>query len=481
AADADLPVAIGAPPLSQFLSADQLQSLEAGGVRDRVAALEELPEATRNQALLSLPRRVARQLAPWVPLGQQRELAYYLTPQQVTNLDLFGAKLLRAVYSNRQLEDVLTDFWFNHFNIYIQKGQDHELITSYERDDIRPYVLGKFKDLLSATAESPAMLFYLDNWQSVDPAIDKRGINENYGREVMELHTLGVDGGYTQKDVTEVARCFTGWTIREPLRQAAFFYNDRLHDHGAKVVLGHQIPAGGGMSDGLKVIDILSSSPATAHHISYELAQRFVADAPPAPLVDRMAATFLSSDGDLRKVMETMINSPEFWDPADFRNKVKSPLEMVVSSVRGLGADASNPTRLEQLLAAMGEPLYAKEPPTGYLNTGDQWVSSSGLLARLNFALQMAANQIPGVQVDLTPFATGEATLPIVEQNLFHTLLLGQVSPATQGTLERVMASSASSSVAAGMTAGGNPLPASPAQIQQITGLVLGSPDFQKR
>ncbi len=462
AAAAAEPVAMGAPALDTLLGADQVQALESGPLPDRLATLEGLPRAMRQQVLFSLPRRAAQQLAPWMPLGQERALAYYLMPQQVTNLDLLGAKLLRAVYTNRQLEDVLTDFWFNHFNVFLGKGLDRSLVTAYERDAIRPHVLGKFRDLLLATAESPAMLFYLDNWQSVDPKINRHGINENYGREVMELHTLGVDGGYTQKDVTEVARCFTGWTIRQPLRQATFFYNDRLHDHGAKLVLGVKIPAGGGMGDGLKVIDLLARSPATARHISYELAQRFVADNPPPALVNRMAATFLHSDGDLRQVMETMIQSPEFWQPAYYRDKVKSPLETVVSAVRGLGADVSNPTRLTQIIAAMGQPLYAKQPPSGYRPTGAQWASD--LTARLNFDEMLAANRIPGVQVDLSPFLPATASLPRLEQNFYHTLLQNQVSANTQTQIARHMATVHA---------------AEPVQAVQLAALVLGSPDFQ--
>jgi len=473
------PLVMGAPALDTLLPADQVASLTTGPIRDRVATLESLPAAQRSQVLFSLSRKDANQLSPWIPIGQQHAIDYYLRPQQVTQLDLLGSKVLRAVYSNRQLEDVLTDFWFNHFNIWIQKGQDRDLIASYERDAIRPHVLGKFHDLLLATAESPAMLFYLDNWQSVDPKVNKRGLNENYGREIMELHTLGVNGGYTQKDVTEVARCFTGWTIFQPLRQAQFVYNDRLHDHGEKVVLGRTIKAGGGMSDGLEVLDLLARSPATAHHITYELAQRFVADDPPEALVDRMARKFLSSDGDLRQVMETMVSSPEFFEPQYFDNKVKSPLELVVSSVRALGADVSNPTRLTQLVAAMGQPLYGKEPPTGYANTGDQWVSSSGLIARMNFALQMAANQVPGVQVDLSPFADGEARPAAVEQTLYADLLGRPAAPGTQATIARVIAPMAVDT-AAPADAAASPQPATPAQVQRMTGLVLGSPDFQK-
>ena len=240
-------------------------------------------------------------------------------------------KILRAVYSDRQLEEVLTDFWFNHFNVNLDKGADRYMVTSYERDAIRPHVLGKFKDLLLATAKSPAMLFYLDNWQSAGPDVNKRrrqGLNENYGRELMELHTLGVDGGYTQQDVTEAARCFTGWTIKEPNLGGGFEYNDRLHDKGEKHLLGATIPAGGGMNDGLRVLDILAHHPSTAHFISKSLAIRFVADDPPETLVRRMAATFTKTDGDLREVMRTMLRAPEFWDPANYRNKGKIALRI---------------------------------------------------------------------------------------------------------------------------------------------------------
>ncbi|HXR97239.1 MAG TPA: DUF1800 domain-containing protein [Terriglobales bacterium] len=488
-ADADEPVEPKAPALSTLLSADQIAQLETGGPKQRVAALESMPKPTRDAVLAALPRKYARQLEPWVPIDQAHQIASLINPQQVVPLDLLGAKVLRAVYTNRQLEDVLTDFWFNHFNVYINKGKDRGLITSYERDAIRPHVLGKFSDLLLATAESPAMLFYLDNWQSVDPsaearlrnfrnprrpaaaAAEKRGLNENYGREIMELHTLGVNGGYTQKDVTEVARCFTGWTLRTPQLGAEFQYNDLLHDKGAKVVLGVTIPAGGGMDDGLKVIQILSRSPATAHHISYELAQRFIADEPPPALVERMAATYMKSGGDLRQVMQTMIASPEFWDPAYYRNQVKSPLELVVSSVRALGADVSNPARLTQIVAAMGEPLYAKEPPTGYTNVRADWLSSGGLVTRLNFAMQLAANQVPGVQVDISNFAVGEARLPDVEQNVFQSLLFGQASDATRAAIAHDLGGDQPDAAT----------PATPAQVQRIAGLALGSPDFQKR
>jgi uncharacterized protein (DUF1800 family) len=225
-------------------------------------------------------------------------------------------------------------------------------------------------------------------------------LNENYGRELLELHTLGVDGGYTQKDVTEVARCFTGWTIDQPQRGGRFVFNPRLHDNGEKVVLGVEIPAGGGIQDGEKVLDILAHRPATAHFISKKLAMRFVADDPPATLVDRMARTFLKTDGDLREVMKTMLDSKEFWSAGAYRSKMKSPLEMVASAVRAVAGDVDFAFALANQVAQLGEPLYRKQEPTGYSNSSKQWANSAGLLARMNFALQLADNRVPGVKAD---------------------------------------------------------------------------------
>ena len=249
--------------------------------------------------------------------------------------DLVDSKMLRAIESTRQLAEELDDFWFNHFNVFYEKGADRFLIPDYEREAIRPHVLGQFRDLLEATAKSPAMLFFLDNFESVRPDLDandkkrkvKRGLNENYGRELMELHTLGVNGGYTQKDVTEVARCFTGWAIQEPRKGGGFFYNDKLHDKGEKIVLGHVIPAGGGMEDGEQVLDILARHPSTAHFISKELAQRFVADNPPRGAGEQNGARLSSPPtADIREVMKTMLNSKEFWS----RRRVSSQSEIAV-------------------------------------------------------------------------------------------------------------------------------------------------------
>ncbi|HWB85624.1 MAG TPA: DUF1800 domain-containing protein [Bryobacteraceae bacterium] len=397
------------PAVADLLSPQQIRILRTGNAEQRLSAFESLPAAKQDEVIEALPGGMRQRLFDVAPPELRRRIEMAGGPQQVVVRDLTEAKLFRAIYSNRQLDEVLTDFWFNHFNVYLDKGADRYLVTEYERDAIRPNVLGKFRDLLEATAKSPAMLFYLDNWQSVGPnspaarrsrGKNRRGLNENYGRELMELHTLGVDGGYTQQDVIAVARCFTGWTISQPQRGGKFIFNPRVHDEGEKIVLGVKIPAGGGMKDGEKVLDILAHSPATAHHISFELAQRFVADNPPESLVDRMAKTFLKSDGDLREVMKTMLKSKEFWSQGAYRSKLKSPLEMVASAVRSVNGDVDYAFGLVNQVAQLGEPLYRKQEPTGYSNSGKEWLNAGGLLARMNFALQLTSNHIQGVKVE---------------------------------------------------------------------------------
>ncbi len=341
--------------------------------------------------------------------AERSDLLRKFAPQQAVASELTESRIYRAVMSEHQLEEVLTDFWFNHFNVYLDKGADRWLTTSYERDAIRPHVLAKFKDLLSATAHHPAMLFYLDNWQSVAPNGPQRprarGINENYARELMELHTLGVDGGYTQKDVQEVARCFTGWTIAEPNRGGQFRFAPRTHDDGEKVVLGVTIPAGGGIKDGEKVLDILSRHPSTARYIATRLAQRFVADNPPPSLIDQMASTFTRTDGDLKAVVRTMFESREFMSEGAFHAKIKSPLEMVAGALRATGATISSAMSASQAIAQMGQPLYRKQEPTGYSNSGEDWLNSAGLLARMNFAIALSENKLPGVTIDKDRYA----------------------------------------------------------------------------
>ena len=373
------------PPLNELLDPQQIQVALHGTPEQRAALFSSLDTEKLTKVAASLP--------PDALAGQpdlRRMGAMSRSPQQVVIGDLREAKLYRALYSNRQLEEVLADFWFNHFNVFEGKDRVRAMLASYERDAIRPHVLGKFKDLLLATARHPAMLYYLDNWQSMSPDVfqigpfapgpfvpaqqlarQAHGLNENYGRELMELHTLGVNGGYTQQDVIAVARCFTGWTIREPNQKPEFAFAAFMHDTGEKTVLGHKIPAGGGEQDGLQVIDILAHHPSTARFISTKLARRFVADDPPPALVDRMARTFTKTDGDLRAVLETMFTSREFFSEGAWQSKIKSPLEMVVSAARALDAKPTDSFTLVQKVADMGEPLYAKESPNGYKDTGE--------------------------------------------------------------------------------------------------------------
>ncbi len=451
-------------PLDEVLEPWERQTLRSGTPDGKRELLETMPAAKLEDMLVAMPRGQRQQLFNAAPSDVRRKILVLNAPQQVVAYDLLESKLLRAIESNRQLAEELDDFWFNHFNVFYDKGADRFLIPEYERDAIRPNVLGKFRDLLEATAKSPAMLFYLDNFQSVSPDVDaknknrkvKRGLNENYGRELMELHTLGVNGGYTQQDVTEVARCFTGWTILEPRKGGGFFYNDKLHDKGEKVVLGHVIPAGGGMNDGEQVLDILAAHPSTARFISKELAQRFVADSPPDTLVEKMAQAFLATDGDTREVMNAMLNSKEFWSQGAYRAKVKTPFEMVVSSVRALDATVTDAWALANQVGNLGEPLYRKQEPTGYSNLNSEWVSSAALLNRMNFALQLAKNGVAGVKVDVRRFGNNPETVA-------KTLMFRSASPQTRAAINKALEDRKQKTPAL------------------VAGLVLGSPDFQRR
>jgi len=477
--DADLDLKV---KLADILNAQQMEALKNGKPDDKRAVLEGIPREKWNDFAWALPRRERQQLFAFAPVELRRQLMLAVNPQGVVTSDLCEAKILRAVYSEHQLQELLVDFWFNHFNVYMDKGADRYIVTSYERDAIRPHVLGKFYDLLLATAKSPAMLFYLDNWESVAPEQTpargpknraKRGLNENYGRELLELHTLGVDGGYTQKDVIEVARCFTGWTIANQRKGGDFEYNDKVHDKGQKTVLGNVISAGGGMGDGLQVLSILAHRPATAHFICLRLAQRFVADNPPPSLVNRMADTFIKSDGDLRRVMETMIYSGEFFSPGCYRAKVKTPFEMVVSALRATGADVTSAFLLNNQIQHLGEPLYRKVEPNGYPIANADWVSSASLLDRLNFALALAHNRVPGVKLDLANWQTVSQRDPM---ELARTILEQDPSEQTKAAIEKMLtAKDLQLELAQNAKAG-------PPQIPSlIAGLSLGSPEFQRR
>ncbi len=455
-------VDVNAPdvPAQWVLDESQKKILASGTPAEQVALIAGMPVAEQADVLDSLPIGTLRKLYNAAPTPElRRRVQVFTGPLQVVNQDLTESRLFRAVYSSRQLEEVLTDFWFNHFNVTLDKGADRYMITAYERDVIRPNVFGKFKDLLLATAKSPAMLFYLDNWQSVGtdakaPGKNKSGLNENYGRELMELHTMGVDGGYTQADVTEVARCFTGWSLKEPLQGGTFIFNPKTHDNGEKHVLGVTIPAGGGMNDGLLVLDILAHHSSTARYISRSLAIRFVADEPPAALVERMAKRFTETDGDLTEVMRTMFNSPEFRDPAQFRSKVKSPLELISSAVRAVNGDVDYAFGLANLMTQMGEPLYRKLEPTGYSNKGSEWMNSAALIARMNFGVALAKGTVPGVKVDTSQFTLDASKL---ERMILQT----EPSEEARVAIQRGLDQQTFGALAAGLT--------------------LGSPDFQRR
>jgi uncharacterized protein (DUF1800 family) len=495
--------------------------------RQRQAAQAQAPGRGQAAGSMAGEGMMAPQSAP-PPTPQTQpspeEQRVQQAQRNVVN-ELMQAKMVRAVLSERQLQEVLTDFWFNHFNVFVGKGQVRQYLTEYERDVIRPNVLGSFRTLLGKVAHSPAMLFYLDNWQSsapadqmtIDPQVEQRlrdgrltpqqrqrleerlrqmqaarprqsrGLNENYARELMELHTLGVDGGYTQKDVVELARILTGWTIDRPQQGGSFVFRPAMHDNGTKTLLGVTF-ASTGEGEGERALDLLANHPSTARHIALKLTQRFVADEPPTALVDRVAKTFRDTKGDLRAVVRSILTSKEFLG-ADFRRaKVKTPLEFVASAARATDATIVNSQPLVTALQNLGMPLYGCQPPTGYDMTADTWVNTGSLLARMNFAVQIVSNgrvqpqQAGGRGIAPAPNpnaaerrgAAGRGALlrgPIridvrrlapdsseaVRTALVARLLDGHASDATRQTLARATTS------------------------EQLVALTLGSPEFQRR
>ncbi|MDQ3920058.1 MAG: DUF1800 domain-containing protein [Acidobacteriota bacterium] len=525
------------------------------------------PQAAKQQAQDADPQRRAFRQAV-MEYMRQNGLG---NPQRIVG-ELDASRVLRAVYSERQLQEVMVNFWENHFNIYAQKGADRWFLTSFDRDVIRPNALGNFRDLLEATAKSPAMLFYLDNFQSATPNAPvpramlrrqlndasgvgqmrpgglfggarmrdgearsrqqaaarqqaqngqqrppqqrpKRGINENYARELMELHTMGVDGGYTQKDVQEVARAFTGWTIYQPRgggiygddagqdsRSGSFLFNPRMHDEGEKVVLGQKIDAGG-IEDGEKVLDILVAQPATARFIATKLCRFFVADNPSPALVSRVADAFHKSNGDIKTTLRAIFYSPEFNSQDARRAKIKTPFELTASAIRTLGADVDVRPPLIQWIAKMGEPLYGYIAPTGYPDTADYWVNTGALLERLNFSLALVSNRIPGVRVDLSKFVGEEAdssravNQQAVVDRFLAVVLQGDISPKSREVLMRQLTDQSSAPItstpdrtareknvaaarreqARGDGTVGNP------EVARIAALVIGSPEFQRQ
>jgi uncharacterized protein (DUF1800 family) len=455
---------------------------------------------------------------------QQKETVVALVnPTLLVAGELLQTRLLTDVYSQRQLQAAMTDFWLNHFNVYLKKGQFAPwVLVDYQQNVIAPHAMGKFEDLLVATAKSPAMLFYLDNHSSIGPhslaavraqanpgAKNKDpGLNENYARELMELHTLGVDGGYTQKDVTEVAKVFTGWTIEEPRQGAGFTFNERRHEPGPKYLMGQTIQESG-EQEGLEVLHKLAASPATAHHLSQQLAERFVSDTPPPALVDRMAKIYLHSDGDIRQVLRTMFTSPEFWSREAYRAKVKTPEEFVLSAVRATGGEVQRPAIVLNAMSQLGMPFYGCQTPNGYSWMAGAWVNSGDLLTRINIALALASHKL-GTATDLDALikikGPDAASAAQKETKLEALFLAGELNPQERQTVLQQADDLAAQGPAAlpavdpskpGAKQPGTlpvraafvqvmdlatPIPA-PADKQAalVAGLLLGSPDFQKR
>jgi uncharacterized protein (DUF1800 family) len=539
------------------------ESIDDADVERRVAGLR-VPKMSTAELFASYPNpnMLLRQAGVAKGKGEgedreqlKRELVRearekgYRRPREVYN-ELATDRLLRATYSERQLQEVMVDFWSNHFNVYAKKNVSQWYLPAFDRDTIRPHALGNFRELLLATARSPAMLFYLDNYQSVSPKADLAGrmranprrasklpdgINENYARELMELHTLGVDGGYSQQDIKEVARAFTGWTIADArgigagdggmarnngngrdagrggarLRQrfgvpagvqsGEFYFNPLLHDGGAKTVLGRRIDSGG-MGDGLAVIDLLARHPSTARFIAGKLCEKFVSDKPDPALVARVAAAFSRSNGDIRATLSALFRDPAFFAPANYRAKVKTPYELVVSSLRTLGAQ-SNGREVQLLLADLGQPLYGYQAPTGYSEAAADWVNSGALLKRMNFAVALAANRIPGTRVDLAPLGRAGDSRAALDAGI-RDWLGGNVSAETRrGLLARLeqplpearldaveddamnaMGGDEIGGGGRGRTPRARLLAASgdPRQVQAAA-LILGSPEFQRQ
>ena len=496
------------------------QQAAAAVLADEVLAF---PKDQRIQAMMKMPVDQRATLAEFVPEPQrglllndfnprEKELFYLMAGgpdgMRVIDNELQQAKVLRAILSERQLQEVMTDFWYNHFNVDIRKEATQWYTPTYERDAIRAHALGKFRDLLLATAQHPAMLFYLDNWSSIGPDSmaagrpnqkkQQRGLNENYGREVMELHTVGVNGGYSQADVTNLAKIMTGWTIDQPQQGGGPIFDPRKHEPGSKQWFGQKISENG-LEEGKHALEWLAAQPQTAHFISYKLAQRFVADDPPPELVDRMAKTYMDTDGDIKEILRTMVHSPEFNSQKYYRVKVKTPLEFVASVFRATDTNPTNPGALVGVIARMGEPLYQMQPPTGYSTTADHWMNSAALVDRLNFSLQFANSKVGGIKFDgprllaegllarsaAPPAPTHggnraeaislassvpSATLASGQDEalaLMETMLVdGKVSPKVNDVIHKELASTQPSN--------------DPAQtLNTITALILGSPEFQ--
>lgn len=530
------------PPIDAPDSAESFDSADllALSPQQRYQKLLNMQPGQMPLLVRSLAPRDRPGLVAGMTPEQRETIVALLNPRMVVVNETEAVRLQEDIYSQRQLQRVMTEFWLNHFNIFTNKNElEPYYLPQFENDVIAPHALGKFEDLLVAVAHSPAMLIYLDNIQSIGPGSiaalhreypgapriqlvqmmnsDARamrgpvpsqvhnqphsGINENYGRELMELHTLGVDGGYTQQDVIQAARVLTGWTVAPPRQGGGFRFEPNRHEPGDKIVIGHRIRQGG-ENEGNQLLHILATSPSTAHFISQELAVRFVSDHPSPALVGRMAKTFLSTHGDIAKVLKTMIDSPEFWSAPDTGNKIKTPLDYVVSAVRATDADVSQPYRLVSELRVMGMPLTGTRQPNGYSMTSEAWASSSELIDRMNFALALSANRIPGVTVSLDQLLGPEAADPnfnanpeqqeaLLEQAILHAPAPARMHEAVLESLsDTAQQTRAAASLVLAGDGGANPFePGLQRQDAQTTsmqkaimaGLLIGSPEFQRR
>src|SRR5882757_4796894 len=517
---------------------------------ERMRRILAMPSAELIAFRKSLSQAELAEAAEGLSPMQRETLAALQGSPRMIGAELLQSRMLRDVYTERQLEAVMTDFWLNHFNVYLKKNQNEPyMLPVYERETIRPHALGKFEDLLVATAKSPAMLMYLDNWQSIGPdsmaaknggrfaqyaqnpqvkqALKDRGLNENYARELMELHTLGVQcevsadrpvsmldkacgEGYTQQDVTQVAKVLTGWTIDQPFRSGGYQFEPRRHEPGTKTVLGKTIGESG-ENEGLQVLHMLATSPATAKFISTKLAVRFVSDAPPPALVDRIAKALITSGGDIKTVLRTMFDSPEFWSPEVYRAKMKTPEEFVVSAVRASGAEVKNAIPLVQSLEKLGMPLYGMQTPNGYSWMAETWVNTGDLVSRMNFALGLSSDRIAGGQTDWTrllgragagmePAALSQGDGAAAKEAKLEMLLLGQaVSDRTRSTVLHQFQNQGMQQQAERdfsirtnefepMAQVLNPAALRPTgrppldrEAAMMAGLLLGSPEFQRR
>lgn len=493
------PTPAKSPEPKVILAATAMEALS-----DRPARSDSMtaaPEMVKSPDAMQKPPDAMEQSAS--PSATPKPTPPPKNPQMVIT-ELQRAKLLRAVYSDRQLYELMVDFWENHFSIFANKDDDRYLLTGFDRETIRPFAMGRFRDLLSATAHSPAMLFYLDNWRSSVPrpypARDGKpagvdgGLNENYARELMELHTLGVDGGYTQKDVQEVARCFSGWTIQKPNEQGLFLYRPGLHDDGDKVVLGRKILAGGGISDGERVLDILATQPSTAKFIATKLARRFISDDPPPAVIDRAAAVFLKTDGSIRETLRAIITSPEFFSPAAYRAKVRSPFEYVTAAMRVTLTETDGDRPVLDFIGRMGQPLFGRITPDGYSDRAEQWLSSGAMVARLNFAAALATNRMRGTSLNFSRLLSGvdQSNKDAAAARLISLTANGELSDSTRAAIKTsttealvIKPPPPATSVPTGFAANGPPppppLPQVSGYVPEMIALLIGSPEFQRR